>query len=459
LPFGSVSRTELRRTTCCSRRTAPAGSDSWQPPVVLGDDAYWKPEVAFDSAGDATAAWISRPGAVLMSATRSAASGRWSDPLRLSPPGEWVYGPLELGVDAAGDAVVVASFGEVSYRPANGIWQAATQPIRVAGWSLAVASDGSMLLAGVDIASYSVSVVGGYRGAWTGPIVLGKSNRYAAPATAIAPGGNAVVAWGTNEHGNNIVYAATRIVGLWLPATPVSFLDGNADNPAVRIDDRSDMLDIWDATVDPEASFWPIGIDAWQRPVAVAPPIQYTRPTLAMNGHGQAVAAWTTYGANAPVETAYFTADAGWQATQTIATQGDHSISSSVPVAIDPYGDAVAVWQHYESTEAGNALASIQSAVLDNDGPLLHAVYNHVRPRISCNARVGRRLRCTTGSWSGEAPIRFTFRWLRGSHTVGPARMYRFARTDVGRSLACRVTATNTFGSVTAMSLPIYVRR
>jgi hypothetical protein len=159
------------------------------------------------------------------------------------------------------------------------------------------------------------------------------------------------------------------------------------------------------------------------------------------------------------IETAWFTTDSRWQPLQTIATQGDQSISSSVALAIDPAGDAIAIWPHYDRTDAGHALASLQSAILDNGGPLLHAVFNHVRPRISGTARPGRKLRCLAGRWTGKAPITYNFRWLRGSHAVGRAQTHRVAHADAGSSLICRVTATNTFGSVTAMSLPIYVRR
>jgi hypothetical protein len=445
----------------------PAGSNVWQPPVTLGKGAYWKPEVAFDRAGDATAAWISQPGdyssQVLMSSTRSAVSGKWSPPVQLSPPGEWAYGPQQLGVDSAGDAVVAMSFGEVFYRPADGTWQAATQPIRVSYWALAVASDGSTVLAGLDVGGGSISAVSGYRGMWAAPVVLGSASQsYAPPAVAIAPGGNAVVSWATQEHGNNIVYAAVRTAGAWESAKPVSFVDGNAYDPAVGIDDRGDVLGVWDARVDPEASFRPAGASTWQRPLAIGPSIDYATPSLAMNAAGQAVAVWSggaAAGTDFPVEAASFSTDTGWAPAQGLGTQGPQPIERNGTVAIDPAGDAIAVWPHYEGgNAAGFSQASLQTAILDNGGPLLHAVFNQARPRIRGNAHPGAKLRCTTGRWSGEAPIRFTFGWLRGAGIVGRGQSYRVKRSDTGRLLTCRVTATNTFGSVPAASQPVRVR-
>ncbi len=437
-----------------------AGSDGWQPPVALGPAGPWSPKVAFDGDGNASAVWIARigdSGQPLLSATRNASTGASSQPVPVAPDEQFAYGQPSLGIDSAGDAMVAWDGGVSAYRPAGGSWQPPTHPLAAQESVAAVAPDGSMLLAGGTLTdrypfSEDVEAVTGDHSSWTAPVKIGTTSYTGVVTAAIGSGGNAVVSWWTNEHGNDIVYAAARLGGAWQPATPLSFLDGNASDPAVGIDDRGDMLGIWDATVDPEASFRPAGSSAWRRPVAVAPPIQYTRPTLAMNGDGQAVAAWTTYGANAPIATAWFTTAAGWQPPQTIGSQGDHSISSSVPLAIDAAGDAVAVWPHYERTDAGQLLASLQTAILDNGGPLLHAVFNHMRPRISGTARPGRKLRCLAGRWTGKPPITYNFRWLRGTRAVGRAQTYRVTRADTGRLLACRVTATNTFGSVAATS-------
>jgi hypothetical protein len=181
-----------------------------------------------------------------------------------------------------------------------------------------------------------------------------------------------------------------------------------------------------------------------------------------MNAAGRAVAVWTggtAAGTDFPVGAASFSTGAGWEPAQALGTQGSQPIEPAAAVAIDPAGDAIAVWPHYEGgNAAGFSQASLQTAILDNGGPLLHAVFNHRRPHISGIARSGAKVKCITGVWSGEGPIEFSFAWLRGPKTVGHAQGYRIKRADVGRPLTCRATAMNVFGSVAATSQPVRVR-
>jgi hypothetical protein len=134
-----------------------AGAARWEAPVMLGTSngfgysSYFVPKVAFDAAGNATLAWIDDVAGVnsVMAASRDAATGRWRRPIQVSPAGEWAVGPVQLGVNAAGDAVLAWNYGVTAYRSGpNEDWGAPTQPLRAAYWQLAVAPDGGMLLAG-----------------------------------------------------------------------------------------------------------------------------------------------------------------------------------------------------------------------------------------------------------------------------------------------------------------------
>jgi hypothetical protein len=447
-----------------------AGADQWEKPVTLDTSAWFgRPAVAFNGSGNATVVWnhtpeTYAPGPWPLSSVRDARTGTWSTPVQIAPGPQ--YGVPQLGVDSAGDAVA-SWYGEAAYRPAGGRWQTPTRPIEATQTDLAVASDGSMVLAGVRYDGV-VQVATGYRGAWSGQTVLGTSIwQYVAPAAAVASGGTAVVAWSTQEHGNNIVYSSSRVGGSWQPAVPLSFVDGNAYYPDVGIDDAGDTLGIWDATVDPESSSRPAG-SSWQRPVVVAPRIASPGLTLAMNPRGEAVAVWITETTSGPHNTvtdfpiggAYYTTAGRWQSAQALGSQGSQYLVPRAQVGIDAAGDGIAVWPHYEGVDANNNnVATLESAILDNGGPLLHAVYNHARPRITGTARVGRKLRCTRGVWTGAAPIRFRYQWLRASHAVGHRNVYRVTRRDVGQPLQCRVTATNMFGSVAATSPRVRIRR
>jgi hypothetical protein len=86
-------------------------------------------------------------------------------------------------------------------------------------------------------------------------------------------------------------------------------------------------------------------------------------------------------------------------------------------------------------------------------------------PRIVGNAIEGRALVAANAPWTGTAPLRFTYRWLRcdtsggGVNGVNCAaisrafgRTYVVRRADVGGRLRVRVTATNAEGSAASTS-------
>jgi hypothetical protein len=86
-------------------------------------------------------------------------------------------------------------------------------------------------------------------------------------------------------------------------------------------------------------------------------------------------------------------------------------------------------------------------------------------PRIVGNAIEGRRVSAANASWTGTAPLRFTYHWLRCDTSGGGAngvnctgiahafgQTYVVRRADVGWRLRVRVTATNAEGSAASTS-------
>jgi hypothetical protein len=88
---------------------------------------------------------------------------------------------------------------------------------------------------------------------------------------------------------------------------------------------------------------------------------------------------------------------------------------------------------------------------------------NTIPPAVSGTPAVGEILTCSPGTWSGGAPLSYTYQWVRdpgeAEATIASAttNSYRVAGEDAGHVLACRVAATNSAGSAVAWSagLPV----
>ncbi|MEA2389915.1 MAG: hypothetical protein QOK31_24 [Solirubrobacteraceae bacterium] len=86
--------------------------------------------------------------------------------------------------------------------------------------------------------------------------------------------------------------------------------------------------------------------------------------------------------------------------------------------------------------------------VLLNTTPI--APVNSAPPQIAGTAQVGKTLTCQPGAWTGKPT--FTYQWLRaGVALVGEtSTTHKVSSGDVGLTLTCRVTATNTGGPTSA---------
>lgn len=81
-------------------------------------------------------------------------------------------------------------------------------------------------------------------------------------------------------------------------------------------------------------------------------------------------------------------------------------------------------------------------------------------PTISGSAVENSRLQADPGTWTGDQPITFRFRWLRCNTTGGnciqiqnaTADDYTVKAGDVGKTLRVRVTASNDVGTASALS-------
>ena len=83
------------------------------------------------------------------------------------------------------------------------------------------------------------------------------------------------------------------------------------------------------------------------------------------------------------------------------------------------------------------------------------APVNTVAPAITGTAQVDAKVTCSKGTWTGTPTITYAFQWKRNGVDIvldAQAAVYKLVLADVGQSITCQVTATNGFGSASAIS-------
>lgn len=106
------------------------------------------------------------------------------------------------------------------------------------------------------------------------------------------------------------------------------------------------------------------------------------------------------------------------------------------------------------SNSAGSETAVAAEVVIQPSGPA-----NTAAPLVVGTVEAGETVTCLPGTWTGAPAPTFTFQWLRNGAVVAAqvSDTYDVLRSDAGRALACRVTATNPAGSAVATSSTVAV--
>jgi fibronectin type 3 domain-containing protein len=109
---------------------------------------------------------------------------------------------------------------------------------------------------------------------------------------------------------------------------------------------------------------------------------------------------------------------------------------------------------------ATNAAGSGQATSGATAVIVVGAPVNTANPVVTGTAKEGQTLSATGGTWTGAAPITYTFQWWRcdtngaNCSTIAnaTAAAYKLTTADVGHAVRIRVTATNSAGSTSAVS-------
>ena len=80
---------------------------------------------------------------------------------------------------------------------------------------------------------------------------------------------------------------------------------------------------------------------------------------------------------------------------------------------------------------------------------------NKVVPKVSGTPKIGEKLDCSSGSWSGSPISSYSYQWLRNGIAISQAtgNTYEVRPADEAQVLSCEVTVTNAAGSGTATSI------
>ena len=94
------------------------------------------------------------------------------------------------------------------------------------------------------------------------------------------------------------------------------------------------------------------------------------------------------------------------------------------------------------------------SLTASNAPPVLSA-----SPVVTGSPAVGQTLSCSQGVWFNPAPTSYTYQWLRDGTVISGATSstYVVVSGDLGHSISCTVTATNTHGSTPATSNAVLI--
>jgi len=90
----------------------------------------------------------------------------------------------------------------------------------------------------------------------------------------------------------------------------------------------------------------------------------------------------------------------------------------------------------------------------DATAPAAQAPANTILPAVTGTPTTGQQLTCSTGTWTGDAPITYAYQWQRNGVNIGgaTASTYTLQEIDEGNLIRCVVTATNSINSTPSNS-------
>jgi hypothetical protein len=246
---------------------------------------------------------------------------------------------IRRGVLALPALLIAFATGTALALPAQALtpWSPQVPLPGACGTALAVNAAGTEAAAGYQQnadGSMSVQVCTSADGQnWSAPVTLGPG---VTPSVAIAPDGRAVIAWEGTANNVDTVQASVRPPGgQWSPAVT---LTGDSGHPVVAMDGSGNAIAAWAAAAGPiETASLPAG-GTWTAVTTLATRGQAV--DLAVNAAGSAIITWGTRTATVA---ASGTVQGGFAAPVTIGFPPPYPVGHT-RVVLNGLGDAAAAW-------------------------------------------------------------------------------------------------------------------
>ncbi len=192
---------------------------------------------------------------------------------------------------------------------------------------------------------------------WTGAATLSGLGQDAAnPQVAVDPNGNAVAIWSRFDGANTIILAGSFDLNffVWSLSGDISVPGQNATFPQVAVDAFGNAVAVWqrfDGANDIiQSSTLPFApIIAWSPPVDVSPAgFNSSASQVAVDPDGNAVAVWASFnGPMSMIQSSTLPFGGAWT---TPVDLSNSAFSANLPqVGVDGDGNAVAIWEYYGS--------------------------------------------------------------------------------------------------------------
>ena len=366
-------------------------------------DAF-QPKIAFDGAGNAIAVWRQQTNSDLnIYANRySASTGSWGTEELIESNAGAAVAP-QIAVDSAGNAIAVWS----QYDGANYNIYA----------NLYVASTGS----------------------WDTPQLIESSSvaNTVSPQIAVDSNGNAIAVWQQSDGNNESIYANryTASTASWGTAELIeSDHNGQAVEAQIAFDSAGNAIAVWSQSVGANNNIYSNRYTlatGWggAELVATGNVDNATRPQIAIDSNGDAIAVWSelsALGAKVSIYASRYTASTDSWGTEELLENSDDGHASDPQIAIDDDGNGVAVWwqpdsanlrhiysnrytpgagwgteERIESSDDGHA--NYPQIAIDGEGNVI-AVWRQ-DDNINDGLLYANRYTANTGSWGTEALI------------------------------------------------------